>query len=225
MKQAGETLSAGTVFADANNVQMSIVGQVLSANPPLLYPETGNVDFIAYYPHVAPLASGFTIPVSLSQEILYSSNAKNKAPSDAAVELQFKYSLAKIRVTVIPAEGNEASYSVSDFANVTLTIEGMNTTGNLKLVDGSFDNLGTVADITPTRTDDKSQKKAVFETLVLPTDVADGIVFKFNVNGRTFSDEPGFTYKTGTLHEIEYAFNFSAPKVAMMKSSEMKRSK
>ena len=48
MKRAGQALIAsGAVYAEADNVQTSVEGGMLTADPPVMYPRVGNVDFIA----------------------------------------------------------------------------------------------------------------------------------------------------------------------------------
>ena len=52
MKRTGQTLTDfGAIYGNANNVRMGISGQTLTSNPPVMYPASGNVDFVAYYPY------------------------------------------------------------------------------------------------------------------------------------------------------------------------------
>ena len=63
MKPSGQPLS--TAYSNARNAQMSLEGQTLVASTTILYPDTCNVDFIAYYPYTASVASDYTIDVNV----------------------------------------------------------------------------------------------------------------------------------------------------------------
>jgi len=63
MKKTGQALSAvGAVYSDATNVKMDITGQTLTSDPPVMYPTSVNVDFIAYYPYTNPASQDLAIP-------------------------------------------------------------------------------------------------------------------------------------------------------------------
>ena len=133
MKRTGQTLTAsGAVYSDASNVQMSISGQTLITTPQLMYPTTGSVDFVAYYPYAASMNSDFSIPVNvagqeagLPVEILYSNNVTNQEPSASAVTLDFTYSFAKIELTV--TNGANPKLTEADFTAMTASIDGFYT--------------------------------------------------------------------------------------------------
>ena len=99
MKKTGQPLTAaGAVYSDAANVKMNIVGQTLTSSPPIMYPASGNVDFVAYYPYTASVNPDFAVPVNIAGqeaglpvEILYSNNATSQAPADLPVTLNFNY--------------------------------------------------------------------------------------------------------------------------------------
>ena len=109
MKRAGVDLTAaGAVYSNAANVEASLdaTGNLV-INPPLMYPLTGNVDFIAYHPYNSNVSAGYTIPVNvagqatgLPTEVLYSNNITNQVAVSTPVKLDFMYSLAKIELTV-----------------------------------------------------------------------------------------------------------------------------
>ena len=184
MKLAGQPLSA----ALSANVQMSLDGDMLVSTPPVMYPETGSVDFIAYYPYQVVSTSGeLTIPVpnlanqtaAVAQEILYSNNVTNQQPTDATVALNFKYALAKVTITVEDTELTSADYN-----NMTARFEGVYTQANMRLADGTFQYVGSKGNIAM-RTKERTNTKAVFEALAIPMPNGD-IKMVFDYNGKTY---------------------------------------
>ena len=211
MKKTGQSLTAvGAVYDDASNVQMSIAGQTLSSNPPLMYPISGNVDFVGYYPYTASVNTDFTIPVNIAGqaaglpvEILYSNNITNQAPTESTVTLNFKYSLAKIEVTV--TGGANSNLVASDFADATAAIEGLYTQAELQLADGSFTDFQGKQPVTLHRTS-VTATSAVFEALVLP--VNDEITFQFDVGGVVYEHKMTVNYASETLYKYNFSLDF-----------------
>jgi len=184
MMPAKQPLSA----ALSANVQMSLQGDMLVSTPPVMYPETGSVDFIAYYPYQVVSAGGeLTIPVpnlanqtaAVAQEILYSNNVTNQFPTDATVALNFKYALAKVTITVECSDLTPAEY-----ANMTARFEGVYTQANMRLADGTFQYVGTKGNVAM-RTIERTSTKAVFEALGIPMENGD-IKMVFDYNGKTY---------------------------------------
>ena len=211
MKRANETLGTGTVFADANNVQMSIVGQTLTSVLPVRYPEIGNVDFISYYPYTTPLGTGFTLPVDIANgDVLYSNNAINRAPTTDAVTLNFEYALAKIVLTIVG--GDNSPLALEDFVGMTASIKGMYTQATLQLATGSFTAHAAKEPIAMSRIA-TTGASVTFEALVLPTVVAAGdVTFVFNIAGEEYTYAPAGNYEWATLYEIELKLNYPVPR-------------
>ena len=135
MKQAG-ALTMESVYEDADNLQMSIDGQTLKSVSPVYYPLKGNVDFIAYYPYITSVEGNYTVPVNVAEqaaglpvEVLYSNNATNKAPVEAPVMLDFRFSLAKI---IVHVTGD--NLTTSDLAGMSVSVGNMYTKAWLHLI-------------------------------------------------------------------------------------------
>jgi len=212
MKRAKQVLTdAGAVYSNANNVQMSLSGQNLVADPPVMYPTSGNVDFIAYYPYNANVNAGFTIPINVAEqasglpiEVLYSNNVTNQAPTNAVVRLDFLYSLAKIELTV--TGGTNSNLTAADFASMTVTVEGLYTQATLQLANGTFTNYSGKQPIALYR-QSNDNSSVTFEMLALPAD--EDITFKFNVGGEVYSYEMTASYTSAKLYS--YAFSLDYP--------------
>ena len=235
MKKAGESLTAAeAIFPDpdgANNRQMGVTpatGALASATP-VLYPLEGNVDFVAYYPHTTPLGANFTLPVNLAGqasalhgELLYSDNAKNKpAVRDSEVELNFNYSLVKIKVNVVPVSGSELEKE--DFDGLTMGFEGMFTKANLQLADGSFAGHSDKTEISLYRADGKTALSADFEALLLPANVSVGdVTVKFYIAGETlvYEELEITNYESSKLYELFFEIDIPAKaKATLLKAS------
>ena len=214
MKRTGQALTApGVVYGGAANVQMSISGQSLVANPPVMYPISGNVDFVAYYPYSASVSNDYTIAVNvagqnerLPVEILYSDNVTNQEPTEEAVTLNFQYSLAKLEVTV--TGGQNSTLVEADFETMTASIDGMYTQANLQLANGIITDKDEKQIITLHKTG-YTATSANFEALVLPATVADGeVTFLFNVGGITYPTVYITNYEGANLYKLYFALDF-----------------
>ena len=219
MKKAGQALYSAD--GDAANVEMSLSGQTLCSDPPVMYPINNNVDFVAYYPHTVAIGDDFTINVNvagqaagLPVEILYSDNVKNQPPTQTPVKLDFMYSLAKLVVTV--TGGANSTFSPDDFAAMTVSIEGMYTQANLQLENGKFNDRKAKQTIEMFKTGNTATF-ATFEALVLPTTTTDGeITFLFNVGGHTYQHKQAAEYATHSLYRLNFALDFSSSEATVL---------
>ena len=213
MKKTDQPLTtAGAVYGNCSNVQMNIVDNMLTATPPVLYPETGNVDFVAYYPYNASVDADFTIPVNMAgqetglpAETLYANNVTNQAPTPTAVPLYFRYSLAKLELKV--SGGVNSPLIAADFAGMTVRVDGLYTQAKLQLIDGTITDRQNVQPITLHRKG-SGATWATFEALVLPTTVATKVTFVFNVGGESYRYETDGAYNAATCYELNFALDF-----------------
>ena len=218
MKRTGQAITAtGAVYGGAANVQMSLSEQTLIADSPVYYPLEGNVDFVAYYPYTAPVGADCTIPVNLEgqdTEILYSNNITNQAPIETAVKINFRYSLAKIELTV--TGGANSKLTATDFADMTASVDGMYTKAKLQLTDGTFSDRQAKQPITLRKTGNNATS-ASFEALALPTN--EEVTFLFNVRGAVHSYKTTANYAAATLYKFGFALDFPAfpePKATLL---------
>ena len=211
MKRAGQSLTDfGAIYGNADNIQMGITGQTLTSNPPLMYPSSGNVDFVAYYPYFSNHyyhTDYLMLPVNvagqeggLPVEILYSNNAINQVPTASPVTLNFKYSLAKIELTV--TDGANSNLDANDFAGIDVTVEELYTRAKLQLADGTFIDYDDKLPV-KLRRKNSNASSATFEALVLPTN--EEITFLFDVGGTVYRHKMNVNYASATLYK--YAFS------------------
>ena len=215
MKRAGQALAIFSVYSNADNVHMNHNGIALVSDPPLMYPEISNVDFIAYYPYTAAVSSDYTIDVSvagqasgLPAEVLYSNNVRSQMPTSAPVTLNFFYMLAKLEITV--TNGEVSPLFESDFNSMTASIDGMYTQAKLQLTDGEITNRQSIQQITLYKKE-SDENSATFEALILPTMATDGeITFSFHVNGVTYQHKRTVNYDSHSLYRLNFELNFSS---------------
>ena len=230
MKKAGQAITAdGAVYGTAANAPMSISGQSLVAATPVMYPASGNVDFVAYYPYTETVGDDYTIVVNVTDqseklpvETLYSNKATNQKPTQAPVMLNFQYSLAKLEVTV--KGGVNSALTAADFSAMTASIEGLYTQANLKLADGTFADKQAKETITLLKTG-STDGAATFEALVFPASADDGeITFLFKAGDKTYPYRQTTNYSSGNLYDLHFTIDFNAT-VTMMNASITPRTK
>ena len=210
MVRTGQTLSLSSVLSNANNALMTVENGVLTSNQPVMYPLTGNVDFIAYYPFTSSVTWNFTIPVNISSqnaglptEVLFSNNITNQAPTANAVTLNFLYSLAKLELQI--TDGTNSTLTATDFQNMTVSIEGMYTQADLQLANGTFANHSGKQTITLYSASNNATS-ATFQALVLPTNKE--ITFLFDVNGTVHRHTLTADYASANLYRLNFALDF-----------------
>ena len=214
MKRAGQPLtSANAVYDNANNIVMSTSPDekqtLLVSDRTIMYPVSGNVDFVAYYPHNVSSGSDYIIDVNvadqasgLTSEILYSNNATDQEPTSKAVNLHFMHPLAKLRIIVT---GNPNVLDPDYFMAMTGSIEGMNTQAQLNLENGELIVDKQSKQPVTMYMKSVSYSSATFEALVLPTTETDSkMTFVFNIDGKTCKYEHSANYESNS----QYIYNF-----------------
>jgi len=213
MKKAGQSLVAtNAIYLKANNVDMSVsqTGN-LSAASDIYYPEEGNVDFVAYYPYtgISSLGAGYSLPAmnlanqteGLPKDVLYSNNANNVTATLSVVELGFRYALSKVTITV--TGGANTTLTASDFAGMSMRIEGMYTQGTLQLADGSINNLKYKQSVDFLRTT-TTNTSSTFEALVFPVrEAGNHVTFIFTAGGNSWSFEEPCDFANESWYRYE----------------------
>ena len=214
MVRAGQPLSSTSIVNGNHNVRMTIENGVLVSNPPVMFPVTGNVDFIAYYPFTInvnhfPIEGHWehTILVNVANqsaglptEVLFSNNITNQAPTTNPVTLNFHYSLAKLEITV-------TGFSATDLADMTVNIEGMYTRAHLQLRNGTFASHSEKQPITMHRIGSNATS-ASFSALVLPTN--EEITFLFDAGGMVNRHTMTVDFASAHLYRLNFSFDFNS---------------
>ncbi len=183
----------------------------------IFYPEgDAQLDFISYYPYteegVEKGSSTLSVAVqedqsaegNLSLSDLLVAKKEGVASSAEDVELEFKHQLAKIKITLTPAEGENASEMLDDNPRIVAT--GFYTQAQYNLETGVFTDLEQAEDIVPGGTwkieDNKLTGK---EIIVIPQPANSGQTLQMEWNGRVYScpiPDLGETLESNTQYEI-----------------------
>lgn len=175
----------------------------------IMYPETGKVDFVAYYPYAAAL-NGVEMPVSVADQadpskidVLYSNNAKGLDATNASAPLNFTRKLTKVQLNLQAGDG------VATLNAATTTFKAVNTVSSLNLSTGALA-AGSEAKDVPAlvKTDLNDEKKSVASAILLPGDFAAKAV-TFVADGKSYTWEipAGTTFEAGKNHT--YAIRLS----------------
>ncbi len=118
-----------------------------SADDAIAYPESGTVDFVAYYPFTANV-TGTSLPVSVADQtslpaidLLYSNNQTNVSASSEAVNLGFKHQLSHIVLNI------KADATIASTTDLKVTLNGAQTNATFNLADGVLSLDAATADI------------------------------------------------------------------------------
>lgn len=148
------------------------------------YPESGTVDFIAYYPYTASV-SGSTLPVSVADQsnqaaidVLYSNNATGLTKTSPVANLNFVHKLSKVELTV------KAGTGVANVNNLQVVYKNLNTTSSIDLATGFLGANSNSKDITA-KTKALTGAQLV-ETILLPGDFSAKEVV-FTVDGKNYT--------------------------------------
>lgn len=148
----------------------------------LAFPQSGSVDFIAYYPWKNGQTLG-NYPVDVSNQsnpatidLLYSNNATGKDKSSNPVDLTFTHALAKLKMTVAAGTG------FSNLSGLTaVEIQNTGTTAGFKLSNGTDFNITATGNITPRQA---SASPVIYEAILIPGPASGKV--KFTVDGNDY---------------------------------------
>ena len=179
MKATGAELGAATA-ANKQYVADSR-GNLSAANTAqaIAYPESGNVDFVAYYPYTATV-SGTSVAIDVTDQtsqadidLLYSDNATNISASSSAVNLGFSHELSNIILTIT------TDATIASTSGLAVTLTGTKAEASFDLNDGTLTPASATADIALNVNSAGTQAEAI----VIPQDDLSAAKLKFTLNG------------------------------------------
>lgn len=167
------------------------------------------LDFIAYYPYAATVTD-YKLAIDVSNQsklaaidFLYSNNAKGHDRDTKEVPLQFTHQLTQL---VLEISSEDAT---ADLTNLKVAIDGLNPTGSLSLADGLVALEGTttkVMNLTATKTD----KGAIMNAIVIPTQNMQATSFVFDLNGEKFKAWTPETLVLESGKRVTYTFTLTS---------------
>lgn len=224
MTGAGAGIDAATAVNKKYLAQTNGILTPESKTEAIYYPETGNADFVAYYPYSSSVADNI-VAVNVSNQskpeaidLLYSNNAKNIA-NGAIVSLGFTHQLSLVTIDLKNTDG-----TIPSLNGTTVSMGGMNT-------QASFDLDGGVLTVSPQSAEPTLDMYMVAgqdgamkaQAIVLPTKATGSsqtqMVLTFKLDGMTFeytvSDISAFEGGKEYLYTADLSINNGKPTVKM----------
>ena len=167
------------------------------AGSPLYYPNSGNVDFIAYSPYHSTVQQIYPVNVSVQTnptaiDLLYSNNAKRIPKSSVPVDLTFEHQLSKIRFVLTLGQG----FDQTDQSSFLISIKGMPNEVDFDLGNGTFGPAINKADI---------NIGSAREAIIIPQEGSAGRSFVFNHKGIEYTYNLDHTedFEKGKVYEYQ----------------------
>lgn len=222
MMNAGSGIEAATA---QNKKYIAQTNGTLTAAPGngIYLPESGNVDFIAYYPYTTSV-SGNKIAVNVSDQskpaaidLIYSNGTKGiEATSATTVDLAFTHQLTKITLNVTK------DATVETLSGLGVTMKGISTEGEFNLADGTLTATAGTNNKDVAMYIDAQGTTATATAIILPTAASTdqtSLNLTFNLNGQSFthtiSDASIFEKGTNVSFNAKLSINNGKPVVTV----------
>lgn len=190
MMNAGSGIEAATA---QNKKYIAQTNGTLTAAPGngIYLPESGNVDFIAYYPYTTSV-SGNKLAVNVSDQsnpaaidLIYSNGTKGvAATTSTTISLGFTHQLTKVTLNVTKDE------TIETLNGLGVNIKGVSTEGEFNLADGTLTATAGTNNKDVAMYIDAQGTTATATAIILPTAASTdqtSLNLTFNLNGQSFT--------------------------------------
>lgn len=222
MMNAGSGIEAATT---QNKKYIAQTNGTLTAAPGngIYLPESGNVDFIAYYPYTTSV-SGNKLAVNVSDQsnpaaidLIYSNGTKGVAATTATtISLGFTHQLTKVTLNVTKDE------TIETLNGLGVNIKGISTEGEFNLADGTLTATAGTNNKDVAMYIDAQGTTATATAIILPTAASTdqtSLNLTFNLNGQSFthtiSDASIFEKGTNVSFNAKLSINNGKPVVTV----------
>lgn len=222
MMNAGSGIEAATA---QNKKYIAQTNGTLTAAPGngIYLPESGNVDFIAYYPYTTSV-SGNKLAVNVSDQsnpaaidLIYSNGTKGVAATTATtISLGFTHQLTKVTLNVTKDE------TIETLNGLGVNIKGISTEGEFNLADGTLTATAGTNNKDVAMYIDAQGTTATATAIILPTAASTdqtSLNLTFNLNGQSFthtiSDASIFEKGTNVSFNANLSINNGKPVVTV----------
>lgn len=190
MMNAGSGIEAATAQNKKYIAQTN--GTLTAASGNGIYlPESGSVDFIAYYPYTTSV-SGNKLAVNVSDQsnpaaidLIYSNGTKGvAATTSTTIELGFTHQLTKVTLNVTKDE------TIETLNGLGVNIKGISTEGEFNLADGTLTATAGTNNKDVAMYIDAQGTTATATAIILPTAASTdqtSLNLTFNLNGQSFT--------------------------------------
>lgn len=190
MMNAGSGIEAATA---QNKKYIAQTNGTLTAAPGngIYLPESGNVDFIAYYPYTTSV-SGNKLAVNVSDQsnpaaidLIYSNGTKGiEATTATTISLAFTHQLTKLTLNVTK------DATVETLSGLNVAMKGISTEGEFNLADGTLTATAGTNNKDVAMYIDAQGTTATATAIILPTAASTdqtSLNLTFNLNGQSFT--------------------------------------
>lgn len=222
MMNSGSGIEAATA---QNKKYIAQTNGTLTAAPGngIYLPESGNVDFIAYYPYTTSV-SGNKLAVNVSDQsnpaaidLIYSNGTKGVAATTATtISLGFTHQLTKVTLNVTKDE------TIETLNGLGVNIKGISTEGEFNLADGTLTATAGTNNKDVAMYIDAQGTTATATAIILPTAASTdqtSLNLTFNLNGQSFthtiSDASIFEKGTNVSFNAKLSINNGKPVVTV----------
>lgn len=222
MMNAGSGIEAATA---QNKKYIAQTNGTLTAAPGngIYLPESGNVDFIAYYPYTTSV-SGNKLAVNVSDQsnpaaidLIYSNGTKGvAATTTTTISLGFTHQLTKVTLNVTKDE------TIETLNGLGVNIKGISTEGEFNLADGTLTATAGTNNKDVAMYIDAQGTTATATAIILPTAASTdqtSLNLTFNLNGQSFthtiSDASIFEKGTNVSFNAKLSINNGKPVVTV----------
>lgn len=222
MMNAGSGIEAATA---QNKKYIAQTNGTLTAAPGngIYLPESGNVDFIAYYPYTTSV-SGNKLAVNVSDQsnpaaidLIYSNGTKGvAATTSTTISLGFTHQLTKVTLNVTKDE------TIETLNGLGVNIKGVSTEGEFNLADGTLTATAGTNNKDVAMYIDAQGTTATATAIILPTAASTdqtSLNLTFNLNGQSFthtiSDASIFEKGTNVSFNANLSINNGKPVVTV----------
>lgn len=222
MMNAGSGIEAATA---QNKKYIAQTNGTLTAAPGngIYLPESGNVDFIAYYPYTTSV-SGNKLAVNVSDQsnpaaidLIYSNGTKGvAATTSTTIRLGFTHQLTKVTLNVTKDE------TIETLNGLGVNIKGISTEGEFNLADGTLTATAGTNNKDVAMYIDAQGTTATATAIILPTAASTdqtSLNLTFNLNGQSFthtiSDASIFEKGTNVSFKAKLSINNGKPVVTI----------
>lgn len=222
MMNAGSGIEAATA---QNKKYIAQTNGTLTAAPGngIYLPESGNVDFIAYYPYTTSV-SGNKLAVNVSDQsnpaaidLIYSNDTKGvAATTSTTISLGFTHQLTKVTLNVTKDE------TIETLNGLGVNIKGISTEGEFNLADGTLTATAGTNNKDVAMYIDAQGTTATATAIILPTAASTdqtSLNLTFNLNGQSFthtiSDASIFEKGTNVSFNANLSINNGKPVVTI----------
>ena len=222
MMNAGSGIEAATA---QNKKYIAQTNGTLTAAPGngIYLPESGSVDFIAYYPYTTSV-SGNKLAVNVSDQsnpaaidLIYSNGTKGvAATTSTTISLGFTHQLTKVTLNVTKDE------TIETLNGLGVNIKGISTEGEFNLADGTLTATAGTNNKDVAMYIDAQGTTATATAIILPTAASTdqtSLNLTFNLNGQSFthtiSDASIFEKGTNVSFNAKLSINNGKPVVTV----------